>query len=104
VREQYGHEHLGVVDAGRDRSTVLVDDFGEDEVFEQVHASVLAAFGGNAGGFGGGVDVVWRDTPARVACRWVDSVSTSEALNTNLGAMLSRLESCSSASRRSIEA
>src|SRR5829696_842940 len=61
--EQDGDEYLGAVLAGWHRPVVGVDDFGDDEVLEEVHSGVLAAFGGDPGGFGGTVDIECWSTP-----------------------------------------
>jgi hypothetical protein len=47
----------------RHRPVLGVDDLGDDQILEEVHAGVLAAFGGYAGGLGCTVDVEWPAAP-----------------------------------------
>jgi hypothetical protein len=55
--EQHGDEDLFARDTWRHGLVIAVHHLGDDQVLEQVQASVDPAFGGDAGCFGGGVDI-----------------------------------------------
>ena len=65
---------------------------------------MLAALGSDPRCFGCRIDVVRRPAHAWVASLRVESVNTSEALNTSLGMISNRPASCAWASSRTIEA
>jgi hypothetical protein len=88
----------------RYRSVVGIHDFGDHQVLEQVHPSMLAALRSDPRRLGCRIDVVGDRPRVVVASRRVESVNTSDALKTNRGMIIKWPASCASASSRTIEA